>query len=250
LKIQPMRFFVAGALAVFLSGCGSVPGALAPLGASQAFPSISVMGAATTNKHNPVIFVPGYLDLPLYFAVLTHHLADEGRQTTTLNLFPNVGDITVAATALAKEVQQVKAQTGASKVDLVGHSMGGLIARYYLKNLNGAVNIAHLVQFSSPNHGTLISYLGPGSGADEMHPGSVFLNALNAGSETPDNYKSTPGGIRYTSIRGGLDEIVIPHDSPILEGAANFLVPTAMHGSILISPTAMSEMDGGLAGGS
>ena len=59
-----------------------------------------------------------------------------------------------SAQELATEVDTVLSQTGASKVDLVGHSQGGMMPRYYMKNLGGGSKVDDLVALSPSNHGT------------------------------------------------------------------------------------------------
>lgn len=189
---------------------------------------------------NPIVFVPGYLDFEFYFARLKSKLEGKGRSTHYLSIFPNIGDIRTAAVALKALVADVKKRTGAKQVDVVAHSMGGLITRYYIKYMEGERDIERLVTLATPHHGTLVSFASPTQGAKQMHPGSDFLKALNADDETP-------GRIRYTSIRGGLDEIVIPHSSPILEGAENHYSRYAMHGTIFINPTALRYLEAALA---
>lgn len=189
---------------------------------------------------NPVVLIPGYLDLEVYFFRIKRRLHAQGLETTYLDLFPNMSNIKEAAGKLAARVAEVRSRTGAAKVDIVGHSMGGLIARYYIQELGGLGTVDRLVTIATPHHGTIVANLGPGSGADQMLPGSAFLQALNAGDETP-------GDIRYVSIRGGLDEIVIPHDSPILDGAENHFIRFAAHGSILVQNSTMKLMERSLA---
>ncbi|MFN3429081.1 MAG: alpha/beta fold hydrolase [Candidatus Sericytochromatia bacterium] len=190
-------------------------------------------------KGNPVILVPGFLDLEVYFALIKKRLRAQGRDTTYLDLFPNVADIRAQAASLKKLVAEVKARTGAKQVDIVAHSMGGLISRHYIKELAGEGHVERLVMLATPNHGTIVSFLAPTAGAKQMHPGSDFLNGLNAGDETH-------GRVKYTSIRGGLDEIVIPHSSPILEGAENHYTRFAAHGSIMVDPPAWRFLDAAL----
>jgi triacylglycerol lipase len=105
----------------------------------------------------------------------------------------------------------------ASKVDLIGHSMGGLSTRYYIKYLGGASKVDDYVSLGSPHHGTLLAiiplaYLS--IGALEMRPGSSFLNSLNSGDETP-------GNVHYTCIYAYMDELVQPYWSAKLSGATN-----------------------------
>jgi triacylglycerol lipase len=196
--------------------------------------------ALTSRIGNPVLFVPGYLDLKLYFAILQQRSRAEGRDTTYVELFPNIGDIRVAAVMLKTQIDSVRARTGATKVDLIAHSEGGLISRYYIQNLMNGSAVDRLVTLATPNHGTVVGYLGPGMGARQMQPGSDFLTALN----TPD---CAPAGVKVTSIRAGMDEIIVPHDSPILNGAENELVPVAEHASIFVLPRALNFVAGGMA---
>ena len=137
------------------------------------------------------------------------------------------GPIAASAGELKTEVDQVLAQTGASKVDIVGWSQGGMMPRYYLKNLGGASKVNALVGLAPSNHGTtldglatLAGYL-PGATAllatacpacSDQIRGSAFLTALNAGGDTVP-------GVRYTVIQSKYDEVVTPYSSAFLTGA-------------------------------
>jgi triacylglycerol esterase/lipase EstA (alpha/beta hydrolase family) len=139
------------------------------------------------------------------------------------------GDIAASAAQLATFVDRVLAATGAQKVDLVGHSQGGMMPRYYIKNLGGASKVNALVGLAPSNHGTtleglftLAGYL-PGAsslvGADcpacaEQEAGSSFITALNAGGETVPS-------VKYTVIESDNDEVVTPYTSAFLAPAPN-----------------------------
>lgn len=195
-------------------------------GAQEELPALP-LGQGLGPKPPPVILLPGYLDLHLYFLAIERRLDRAGRAHRYLELFPNVADIPKAAQALGALVRQAQREEGAAQVDLLGHSMGGLIARTYLKQEGNLPSVRRLVTMATPHHGTYVSHLGPGQGADQMHPGSSFLGWLNQPTERPP--------LPTTSIRAGLDEIVVPHASAILEGADNHEAPLAMHGTILAS---------------
>jgi triacylglycerol esterase/lipase EstA (alpha/beta hydrolase family) len=135
------------------------------------------------------------------------------------------GDIAASAQQLSSFVNEVLAKTGATKVDLVGHSQGGMMPRYYLKFLGGASYVNTLVGLAPSNHGTtldgiftLSSYL-PGSNAfvadcpacQEQDAGSSFLTKLNAGGDTVP-------GVNYTVIESKNDEVVTPYTSAFLSG--------------------------------
>src|SRR5438132_903822 len=64
----------------------------------------------------------------------------------------------LAATALPAQARALAA-TGAAKADLVGHSQGGMMPRYYLKFLGGAAHVDKLVALAPSNHGTTLDGL-------------------------------------------------------------------------------------------
>jgi triacylglycerol lipase len=127
------------------------------------------------------------------------------------------GPIETSAQQLKTYVDQVLAATGAGKVDLVGHSQGGMMPRYYIKFLGGADKVDDLVGLSPSNHGTSQPVLlAPGIGVVcpsclQQKTGSTFLQHLNAGDETP-------GPVSYTDIVTSHDEVVLPYTSGFLSG--------------------------------
>ena len=129
------------------------------------------------------------------------------------------GDIPTSAGQLARFVDAVLAATGAHRVSLVGHSQGGMMPRWYVKFLGGATKVDDLVGLAPSNHGTT----NPGAfvagetfcpACDQQRAGSVFLEQLNAGDETP-------GAVSYTVIETRYDEVVTPFTSAFLAGGAN-----------------------------
>ncbi len=140
------------------------------------------------------------------------------------------GEIRKSAGELAGFVQRVLAATGAAKVDIVGHSQGGMMPRYYLRFLGGAEKVHSLVGLSPSNHGTtvdglinLLALAGAkelGAGAlgvacgvacEEQVVGSPFIEELNAGGDTVP-------GVEYTAIETRYDEVVTPYTSAFLAG--------------------------------
>ena len=136
------------------------------------------------------------------------------------------GDIATSAGQLGAFVSTVLAETGAAKVDLVGHSQGGMMPRYYIDFLGGATKVHALVGLAPSNHGTtlfglstLASAFPSGSSAipgcdacTEQMAGSTFLQHLNAGSETRPH-------IAYTVIESRYDDVVTPYTSAFLDGS-------------------------------
>jgi triacylglycerol lipase len=123
-----------------------------------------------------------------------------------------------SAQELAPEVDSVLSATGAGKVDLVGHSQGGMMPRYYIKNLGGSIKVDDLVGISPSNHGTTDPLASPLGGAcpacAEQAAGSSFLTPLNSGDETP-------GTADYTNIATRYDEVVLPYTSDFLASDGN-----------------------------
>ena len=114
-------------------------------------------------------------------------------------------------------MDQVLKETGARKVDIVGHSQGGMMPRYWMKFLGGAAKVNELIGMAPSNHGTtnpLAVPLGvPASPCLEQAAGSSFLAQLNAGGDTLP-------GIDYTVISTRYDEVVTPYRTQALAGPA------------------------------
>jgi triacylglycerol esterase/lipase EstA (alpha/beta hydrolase family) len=183
--------------------------------------------AAAATARNPVIVVAGLSGPALAYQPFAARLRADGFSTTVYQL-PGLGfgDIPASARALAAYVNGL----GVAKVDLVAHSEGGLVARYYLENLGGTARVGRYVSLGTPQYGTyvanIIAFLGVGTclgipACQQMSIGSSFLGGLNAGDDAP-------GGVRYTTIRTLQDELVRPVDNAVLHGGAtNVLVQSA-----------------------
>jgi triacylglycerol esterase/lipase EstA (alpha/beta hydrolase family) len=138
------------------------------------------------------------------------------------------GNIAQSAKQLSSFVNRVLVATGSSQVDLVGHSQGGMMPRYYLRFLGGAAKVHTLVGLAPSNHGTTVDGLFtlagffPGANAllgvlcpacGEQSAGSAFLTNLNASGDTVP-------GVGYTVIESANDEVVTPYTSAFLSGPA------------------------------
>ncbi|MCW2920446.1 MAG: lipase class 2 [Thermoleophilia bacterium] len=183
-------------------------------------------------RRHPIILLHGYGDQPYGSQDMARSLRRDG---WTVYVFetPQMGlaGIDAAVASLHELVSQVKRETGATKVDLVGHSQGGVIARAFVKFGNDAASVGRVVSLASPHHGLKAWFNGPidamlGSqllnplishGLDELLMGRAFWDRLNAGDPTPD-------GVRFTSIFAAtFDGMVIPQ-SAWLEGATNVVL--------------------------
>jgi triacylglycerol esterase/lipase EstA (alpha/beta hydrolase family) len=140
-----------------------------------------------------------------------------------------IAPVADSAAQLSTFVNGVLAATGASQVDIVGHSQGGMMPRYYLKFLGGAGKVHTLVGLAPSNHGTTLDGLAllaqqfPGASdilnsacpaCSDQIVGSDLLTKLNAGGDTVP-------GVSYTVISTRYDEVVTPYTSQRLSGAHN-----------------------------
>jgi triacylglycerol lipase len=107
------------------------------------------------------------------------------------------------------------ASTGASRVDIVAHSMGSLSTRWYLKFLSGGLTkVDEWVSLGGPNHGTDAAITCSTPSCIEMRPGSTFLTQLNSGDESP-------GAVRYGTWWSPCDLTINPDASVSVAGATN-----------------------------
>lgn len=125
--------------------------------------------------------------------------------------------------------------TGATKVDVITHSMGGLSSRYYAKNLGGDARIDAWVSLGGPNHGTTTAYGCVQTSCVEMRPGSTFLKNLNATDETP-------GAPRYATWWSACDAVIEPDNSTPLAGATNTQTACLSHSALYSDATVYAQV--------
>ncbi len=176
----------------------------------------------------PVVLVHGTLanmddDMQAESPVLVNHgycaFAFNYGGSSPTSLTQGTGEIAASAATLSSFVDQVLAATGAAKVDLVGHSEGGMMPRYYINFLGGAAKVHTLVALAPSNYGTGSGSGSSGTGSSaceacaEQVAGSAFLTHLNA---TP-----TVSGVNYTVIETKDDEVISPYTNAFLPAAPN-----------------------------
>jgi triacylglycerol lipase len=167
----------------------------------------------------PVLLVHGYLCNRGLWWWLRRGLRGNHLEVATLNLEPPFASIDHFVGQLQQRIEALVAETGAARVALVTHSMGGLVARAYLQH-HGTARVGKLVTIAAPHRGTEVARLGLGRNAREMEPGSIWLRRLDA-SETPR--------IALATLWSRADEFVVPHDSAGLPGAPEHILPALGH---------------------
>ena len=202
--------------AAALAGCSG--DLLSPAGARRAI---------TPPAHDPIIFVHGWHGTASTWTTMIGRFKAEGWTDAELSNFTYNSDQSNATTAklLSARIDSVLAATGASRVDIVTHSMGGLSSRYYARNLGGTGKVDAWVSLGGPNHGTQTAYACFSVACKEMYPGSTFLKNLNAQDETP----GTP---RYATFWSPCDEVINPDSSVPLSGATNTQTACLSHSAL------------------
>ncbi|MFI0481372.1 esterase/lipase family protein [Actinomadura sp. 9N215] len=175
--------------------------------------------ARTALAHDPVLFVHGINENSLLWLTMIDRLKRDGWTDGELfnwdfNYFES--SVKTAGDIRAK-VDDILAETGASKVDIVSHSLGGVNSRWYVKFLGGTSKVDDWFSIAGANHGSRTAAVCAPLvvSCREILPGSELLTTLNAGDETP-------GGVRYGTLRSDGDLFISPIESTVLDGAENY----------------------------
>jgi triacylglycerol lipase len=187
--------------------------------------SLSLPGCMPAGKATPpprrkgrrpiVVFVHGlFQNGDVSFGKLRRRLESRGIECFAPSLTP--ADAHDGLDRLAEQLKErIDARFGEDeRFSVVGFSMGGLIARYYLQELGGAARCDRLFTVSTPHHGTWSSWGYPGKGARQMQPGSEFLKRLEAS-------EGRLGTMQVVSYRSTFDPVILPPDSPVWKRAEN-----------------------------
>ncbi|MFI7413049.1 esterase/lipase family protein [Streptomyces sp. NPDC049627] len=201
-------------------------------GPAQALSSSSTFNSAS----NPVLFVHGYTGDASNWNTMADRFRTDGWPSAYLDQWSYDWrqSNTTTAQQLSAEVDRLLAATGATKVDIVSHSMGGLSSRSYLKNLGGTTKVDAWVSLGGPNHGTDSANSCFDTSCTEMRIGSSFLTALNSGDETP-------GSPRYATWWSPCDTVINPDSSVSLSGAANTKTACLSHTALFMDATVYAQ---------
>jgi len=206
----------------------------------------------------PIILVHGYgVNSAVWWYIKKHLRRDGQPNLVTVNLPTVKAGVPVCVQILAATVERVCAEAAVEQVDLVGHSLGGLVAASYLAGLGGAgsdpqARVHALVTIGSPFKGTVLAFLGMGPAARQMRPESSYLKdfaeawaAANRRAEAP-TVTTTPAE-RSTSLISSFDNLVIPFESALLPGARSEEFSYLGHDAMLVSHQVYAAVVQGLA---
>lgn len=192
----------------------------------------------------PIILVHGMVDNRSIFTLLRRALLRRGfGRVLTLNYSPFTQDVRSVASRLETLVEQICAETGYERVHVVGHSLGGLVARYYVQKLGGDARVHTLCTLGTPHAGTWAANLLPQGVVRQLRPGSDLVAELA---------EPAPGcRTRFVAFWSDLDQLVVPKqsariDHPDLQ-ARNVLLRGVGHMSLPIDGRVVREIAGLLA---
>ncbi|MER7838836.1 alpha/beta fold hydrolase [Streptomyces sp. NPDC096040] len=152
----------------------------------------------------PVVLLHGFIDNRSVFVLLRRTLAQHGGQRVeSLNYSPLTCDIRTAAGLLGRHIEEICQRTGSRRVDIVGHSLGGLIARYYVQRLGGDYRVRTLVTLGTPHSGTRVAPFA------DAHP---IVRQMRPGSEVIEELGLPAPGCRtrFVSFWSDLDSLMEP----------------------------------------
>jgi pimeloyl-ACP methyl ester carboxylesterase len=167
-------------------------------------PALPERAADRRPEHPPVLLLHGFIDNRSVFVLLRRSLRRHGRrQVEALNYSPLTCDIRAAAALLGRHIEEICERTGHERIDVVGHSLGGLIARYYVQRLGGDARVRTLVTLGTPHSGTrAIPLMTVHPIVRQMRPDSAVIEELT---------RPAPHcGTRFISFWSDLDQLMIP----------------------------------------
>ncbi|MFD8958375.1 lipase family alpha/beta hydrolase [Streptomyces anulatus] len=201
----------------------------------EAAPHAATALPLAADEPPPVFLLNGFIDNRSAFVVLRRALTRHGhRHLESLNYSPLTRDIRAAADLLGLHVEEICARTGHSRVDIVGHSLGGLIARYYVQRLGGDRRVRTLVTLGTPHGGTAVA---PGAG---IHP---IVRQMRGGSSVIEELRTPAPGCRtrFVSFWSELDQVMVPVETACVDhpdlDAVNVRVTGIGHLALPVHPT-------------
>lgn len=186
-------------------------------------------------SRNPVLLIHGIWDTGAIFRPMARYLTGLGWAVYDLSLTPNNGD--ACLDALAKQVADYVDQTFSpdTPFDLVGFSMGGLVARYYVQRLGGIRRVQRFITLSSPHNGTWVAYGSLRPGCMQMRPNHPFLQDLNRDIAMLDQ-------INFTSIWTPLDAMIVPANSSLVSVGRSVKVWVSLHRDMVSDPKSLQAV--------
>jgi triacylglycerol esterase/lipase EstA (alpha/beta hydrolase family) len=178
-------------------------------------------------RRTPVILLHGLFQNRSCLLVLHWRLRAAGFDRVVSVNTPAGHDLQALVDKVAATMEKVRTAAGAEQVHLVGHSMGGILARCYLQLQGGGPHVASCVTLGSPHRGSKLAPFAVSRLGRNLLPGSKLLSRLNA--------EPLPASVRFTAIYSRHDNIIVPMENARLDGANNIEFTGLGHTAMLFS---------------
>jgi triacylglycerol lipase len=197
--------------------------------------------ATTAGGKPPVILLHGLFHNRACWFWARHRLRKRGLgEFYSLNL-PPWKDVESLTERVAKKVDELRHSRGIEQVHLVGHSMGGIIARNYIQLRGGERKVNRCILLGTPNGGSKLAPFALSPLGRLLMPGSGFLKRLAVAD--------FPTAVRATAIFSRHDNMVQPFSSARLEEGTNVQLAGLGHVALLFHPRALQALTGALTDG-
>jgi triacylglycerol lipase len=184
---------------------------------APAFAAASRAAARAVPGADPVVLVHGFDGSAASWSTMVNRLRAAGYPADRIEAitYDSHASTIAAAGQLAAAVAALRARTRARRVDIVSHSMGAIVARWYLERLGGTDSVDAFVALAGVNEGTIWAYgCSFYASCREMVPGSAVLTDLGASGAPGD-------GVRAAAWWSPCDPTIVPAANAQLPGARN-----------------------------
>lgn len=178
-----------------------------------------------------VVFVHGLVANRSGFLPLQTFLRLQGHHRQYCFNYRSAGSLEALALRLKRDID---AKIRGGRIDLVAHSMGGLVARFYLQQLGGARRVNRLITLGTPHLGTHAATFVPSALVRQLLPDGPFIRHLNA--------LPPPKGLQVTSIVAGRDLLIQPVEAARCPFGDELRVDDAGHVELLFRPRVLAKV--------
>lgn len=188
----------------------------------------------------PVILLHGLFQNRSCMLWIERYLHMAGFKSTLCINTPPWRDLETLTENLAKKIDELRIRANVQKVILVGHSMGGIIARNYVQNRGGAAYVVGIVTLGTPHHGSKLAPFAISKNGKNLLPNSEFLSKFNS-VDWPEETKAI-------SIYSRYDNIVLPAGSAKMTGAEVIELDGMGHNALLFHPRSLEAVSQAVKG--